>query len=90
MTWPLQQAKTQFDDLLDATFKDGPQIVTRDGEELAVLVPIDEWKRLHAGLAPTPAKRPTLKEVLMAPFPIVEDMMIPERGGLRHREPPEL
>jgi len=47
-----------------------------------VLVPIDEWKRLQAA-------RPTLKDVLLAPTPIVEDMMIPERGHWRHREPLE-
>jgi prevent-host-death family protein len=91
MTWQLQQAQAQFGELLDATIKEGPQIVTRDGIELAVLVPIDEWKRLHP--APTDATqtphRPTLKDILLAPTPIVEDMMIPERGHLRHRETPE-
>jgi prevent-host-death family protein len=91
MTWQLQQAQAQFGELLDATIKEGPQIVTRDGVELAVLVPIDEWKRLHP--APTDAaqtpQRPTLKDILLAPTPIVEDMMIPERGHLRHRETPE-
>jgi prevent-host-death family protein len=91
MTWQLQQAQAQFGELLDATIKEGPQIVTRDGIELAVLVPIDEWKRLHP--APTDAAqtphRPTLKDILLAPTPIVEDMMIPERGHLRHRETPE-
>jgi antitoxin Phd len=91
MAWQLQQAQAQFGELLDATINDGPQIVTRDGEELAVLVPIGQWKQLRSGRAASkePAQalqRPTLKDVLLAPAPIVEDMMIPERGRHRHRK----
>jgi hypothetical protein len=45
-----------------------------------VLVPIAEWKRLQAN-------RPSLKELLLAPSPVVEDMMIPKRGQLQRRKP---
>ena len=78
----MQEAKARFSELLDASLREGPQVVAQDGKEMAVLVPIDEWKRLQAA-------RPTLKDVLLAPTPIVEDMMIPERGHWRHREPLE-
>jgi antitoxin Phd len=46
MTWPVYHAKARFSEFLDATLKEGPQIVTRRGIETAILVPIDEWKRL--------------------------------------------
>jgi prevent-host-death family protein len=63
MKWQVQEAKARFSELLDATLKKGPQIVTRRGVETAVLVPIDEWKRLQS------AGRLTLKDVLLAPEP---------------------
>jgi len=46
MTWQVYDAKARFSEFLDATLKDGPQILTRRGVETAVLVPIDEWKYL--------------------------------------------
>jgi prevent-host-death family protein len=46
MVWQVYDAKARFSELLDAALKDGPQVVTRRGVEAAVLVPIDEWKRL--------------------------------------------
>ena len=79
-TWQLQEAKARFSEFLDASLREGPQIVTRHGKEEAVLVPITEWKRLQMN-------RPTLKELLLAPAPRVDDMMIPKRGQLRHRKP---
>jgi len=46
MVWPVQDAKARFSELLDASLRDGPQVVTRRGVEAAVLVPIEEWRRL--------------------------------------------
>jgi antitoxin Phd len=46
MAWQVYDAKARFSELLDTALKDGPQVVTRRGVETAVLVPIDEWKRL--------------------------------------------
>ncbi len=46
MAWQVYDAKARFSELLDAALKEGPQILTRRGVETAVLVPIDEWKRL--------------------------------------------
>ena len=45
-TWPVQDAKARFSEFLDACLADGPQMVTRRGVEAAVLVPVDEWRRL--------------------------------------------
>jgi prevent-host-death family protein len=47
MIWQVYDAKARFSEFLDATLKDGPQVVTRRGVETAVLVPIDEWKHLQ-------------------------------------------
>ncbi len=82
MTWQMQEAKARFGELLDASLREGPQVVARDGKDIAVLVPIDEWKRLQAAVS-------SLKDVLLHGSPRIDDMMIPERGQLRHREPPE-
>lgn len=78
MAWQVQDAKARFSEFLDASLKEGPQIVTRRGVETAVLVPIDEWKRLQG------ASRPTLKDWLLAPEPRFE-MEIPKRGRFRRR-----
>jgi antitoxin Phd len=47
--WPV---KARFSEMLDASLTEGPQIVTRRGVETAVLVPIDEWRRLQKAAAP--------------------------------------
>ena len=61
MSWQVYDAKARFSELLDAALKEGPQVVTRRGVETAVLVPIDEWKRLKA------QARPSIKDVLLDP-----------------------
>ena len=52
-SWQLQEAKSRFSEFLNATLKDGPQIVTRRGVEEAVLVPIEEWRRVGGLLHPS-------------------------------------
>jgi antitoxin Phd len=64
--------------ILDATIKNGPQVVTRRGVETAVLVPIQEWRRMQN------SARPSLKELLMAPGPRFENL-IPARRRIRRR-----
>ena len=61
MTWQVYDAKARFSEFLDATLRDGPQVVTRRGVETAVLVPIDEWKRLQAKASPS------IKDILLDP-----------------------
>jgi prevent-host-death family protein len=81
--WPVQDAKARFSELLDACERDGPQIVSRRGHEAAVLVPIEEWKRLRE------AARPSLKSLLLSDSPRVE-LPLPIRGRARRRGPPNL
>lgn len=38
-TWPVQDAKARFSELLDTCIAQGPQMVTKRGAEAAVLVP---------------------------------------------------
>ncbi len=82
-SWQVQDAKARFSELLDATIKKGPQIVTRRGVDTAVLVPIEEWNRLQK------AARPGLKALLLAPEARFDNLRSARRS-LRRRSPPEL
>ena len=44
--WQLQEAKQQFSRLVDRARSDGAQIVTRNGKEVAVVLAIEEYRRL--------------------------------------------
>lgn len=59
-TWPVQDAKVRFGEMLEICLKHGPQLVTRHGREAAVLVPIEEWRRLGG------APGRTLKDLLLS------------------------
>ncbi len=75
-TWPVQDAKAHFSELLRASITHGAQIITLRGKETAVLVPIAEWRRLQQ-------KQSSLKALLLAP--ITADLELPERGNQRRR-----
>lgn len=79
-TWPVQDAKARFSALLEASIKDGPQIVTKRGVETAVLVPVAQWRRLQK------TARPTFKELILADAPRA-DIPVPPRGKRRRRAP---
>lgn len=46
MSWQLQEAKNRLSEVVKAAKSKGPQIITVRGEEAAVLVSINEYKRL--------------------------------------------
>jgi prevent-host-death family protein len=77
-TWQLQDAKARFSEFLNAALRRGPQLVTRRGVAAAVLVPIDEWRRLQK------SSRPSLKELLLADGARAEDLA-PARGRSSRR-----
>jgi antitoxin Phd len=81
--WPVQDAKAHFSELLEECLAEGPQIVTRRGVEAAVLVPVEQWRRLEL------AARPTLKDLLLAESPRAE-IPVPPRQGWRRRTPTAL
>ena len=76
--WQVQDAKARFSELLETSLAEGPQIVTQRGVEIAVLVPIEQWRRLER------MAKPNLKELLLAPEPRT-DALTPPRRELRQR-----
>jgi prevent-host-death family protein len=44
--WQVQEAKQQFSELIRAVQADGPQFVTKHGEEVAVVLDIADYRRL--------------------------------------------
>ena len=50
--WQIQEAKQRFSELIRTVQSEGPQFVTKHGEEIAVVIDIEEYRRLHPGLRP--------------------------------------
>ena len=69
-SWQVQDAKARFSELLETTLKKGPQVVTRRCVETAVLVPIEEWRRLQKD------GKLDLKDWLLAPGPVFDEDFI--------------
>ena len=80
-TWQVQEAKARFSEMLETSLADGPQIVTKRGVEAAVLVPIEEWRRLVR------MTKPNLKELLLAPEPRTDELTPPRRELPRRPAP---
>jgi prevent-host-death family protein len=79
-SWREQDAKSRFSEFLETSLKEGPQIVMRGGVETAVLVPIEQWRRLQQ------TSRPSLKQLLLAAEPRFENLPSPRRR-LKRRSP---
>jgi antitoxin Phd len=71
MSWQLQEAKQKFSELVRRTLEEGPQVVTRHGEEVVVVVPAEEYRRMSD-------EKPDFKEYLMS-APEGLEHIIPER-----------
>jgi prevent-host-death family protein len=46
MIWQLQEAKQKFSQLVRRAMEEGPQTVTRHGEEAVVVISVREFRRL--------------------------------------------
>jgi prevent-host-death family protein len=46
MAWQVQEAKQRFSELVERARRDGPQIVTRHGRPVAVVVDFDSYRAL--------------------------------------------
>jgi prevent-host-death family protein len=44
--WQIQDAKQRFSEMIRAVVSEGPQVITRHGEDVAVVVEIGEYRRL--------------------------------------------
>jgi antitoxin Phd len=81
--WQLQDAKSRFSRLIDDTVEKGPQVVTRRGIDTAVVVSIEEWRKLKD------EKRSTWKDVLLGEGPRFE-LPSAKRRTTKSRKPPVL
>ena len=77
VVWQLQEAKQKFSQLVQRALDEGPQVVTRHGEVVVVVVAADDYRRLAGG-------KPDLKEFLLS-GPDLSALDI-ERPGERARE----
>ncbi len=77
--WSVQDAKARFSEMLDICLNEGPQVISRRGVDAAVLVPIDQWRRLQGDA-------PTLKDLLLSDH-ARGDIPVPPRGNRKRREP---
>jgi prevent-host-death family protein len=77
-SWQLQEAKNKFSELIDRALEEGPQVITRHGVEVAVVMPYAGYRKLTA-----PGKR--LGDFLMA-SPLRKSGLVitrDQRTGLR-------
>jgi antitoxin Phd len=78
-TWPVQDAKARFSELLEASLTERPEVVTRRGVEAAVLVSTHEWGALSERALPD------LKSLLLIDPRGRRDLRIPACGRWRCR-----
>lgn len=45
--WQVQEAKQRLSELLKSAHENGPQVITRHGEEIAVVLDMQEYRRLR-------------------------------------------
>ena len=45
-SWQLQEAKNKLSKLVDEAMKSGPQIITRRGVEVAIVLSVEEYRQL--------------------------------------------
>lgn len=61
--WQVQEAKQRFSEVLRQAHDDGPQIITRHGEEVAIIIDMSEYRHARE-------KKPDFMEFLRsAPLP---------------------
>jgi prevent-host-death family protein len=58
-TWQVQEAKQRFSEVLRKAHDEGPQIVTRHGDDVAVVLDMAEYRRLRGD-------EPDFKEFLLS------------------------
>jgi antitoxin Phd len=77
-TWQLQEAKQRFSELVRRAEREGPQVVTRHGEEEEeeVMVPVEEYRRMSE--CDDGEKKMDFKEFLMS-APEGLELIISER-----------
>ncbi len=46
-TWQLQEAKNHFSEVVDEALIHGPQMVTRHGREVVVILSVEDYRRMQ-------------------------------------------
>ena len=59
MPWQMHEAKQRFSELVQRALDEGPQVVTRRGQEVVVVLAAEEFRRLTAS-------KPGFKELLLS------------------------
>jgi prevent-host-death family protein len=72
-SWPMTEARARFGEVIERAEKEGPQTITGDGKDLAVVLSVDAYRALAA-------HRPDFKGHLLG-GPKVEDF-----APARHRD----
>jgi len=44
MNWQIQEAKNKLSELIERSQKEGPQVITKHGKDIAVLISADEYQ----------------------------------------------
>ncbi|MCA2226721.1 type II toxin-antitoxin system Phd/YefM family antitoxin [Nonomuraea aurantiaca] len=57
--WQLQEAKQRFSEVVRRAHDEGPQIVTRHGQDVAVILDMEEYRQLKG-------EQPDFKEFLLS------------------------
>ncbi len=78
VAWSVAGAKAQFAELLDQVEREGPQVISRRGKDVAVVVSVDEWRRKTE-------RKGTLAE-FFANSPLRGSDVVIERDNVDHRE----
>lgn len=47
-TWQLQEAKNRFSEVIERAVKSGPQVITKRGAQVAILLSYAEYRKLVA------------------------------------------
>jgi prevent-host-death family protein len=80
-TWQLQEAKARLSEVIKRAAAEGPQVVTQRGVESAVVLSIEEYRRLKD-------QGPSFKDHLLS-GPVLDDDIIEiinDRSGYLDRE----
>jgi antitoxin Phd len=88
-TWQLQEAKAKLSEVIETATKHGPQTITQRGVETAMVVPIDQWKRMNekqVALSQSEREKNEAFLKLLQSGPDC-DIPVPPRGQLRMRKP---
>ncbi|MGA5760127.1 type II toxin-antitoxin system Phd/YefM family antitoxin [Nonomuraea bangladeshensis] len=73
--WQVQEAKQRFCEVVRRAVSEGPQVVTRHGEEVAVVIDIGEYRRLRG-------ETPDFRKFLLEEPAWDDDLEIPRNRDL--------